>query len=77
MTADIKGTIRCENDELIFESPTRPARHFCPELLDVFFEPGEPRTRRIFLRAPQGQIIGFVDRREARDISSQRTDTPR
>jgi Domain of unknown function (DUF4440) len=77
LTADIKGTIRCENDELIFERPTRPARRFRSELPDVFFEPGEPRTRRIFVRDPQGRITGFVDRREARDIAWQRTDTPR
>jgi hypothetical protein len=44
-----------------------------PELLDVFFEPGEPRTRRIFVRNAQGQITGFVDRREARDILWRRS----
>jgi len=30
---------------------------------DVFFEPGQPRTRR---------IIGFVDRREGRDVAWKR-----
>jgi Domain of unknown function (DUF4440) len=76
LTADIKGTIRCGNDELIFERPGRPVRHFRSELTDVFFEPGEPRTRRIFVRDPQGRITGFVDRRESRDIAWQRTGTP-
>jgi uncharacterized protein DUF4440 len=73
LTADIKGTIRCENNELLFERDGRPARHFRPELLDVFFEPGEPRTRRIFERNAQGQITAFVDRREARDIQWRRS----
>ena len=41
LSADIQGTIRCENDELIFERPARPAGHFRSELLDVLFEPGE------------------------------------
>jgi hypothetical protein len=77
LTPQIRGTMRCENDELLFERPARPARHFRPELLDVFFEPGEPRTRRIFLRDPRGHITGFVDRREARDIVWRRTDTAR
>jgi hypothetical protein len=69
--------MRCENDELLFERPERPARHFRPELLDVFFEPGEPRTRRIFVRDRHGHITGFFDRREARDIVWRRTKTAR
>ena len=74
LTADIKGTMRCGNDELVFERSARPARHFRAEVLDVFFEPGEPRTRRIFVRDPQGRVTGFVDRREARDVVWRRTD---
>jgi Domain of unknown function (DUF4440) len=77
LTPQIRGTVRCENDELLFERPERPARHFRPELLDVFFEPGEPRTRRIFVRDRHGHITGFVDRREARDIVWRRTKTAR
>lgn len=77
LTAQIKGMMRCENDELVFERAGRPARHFRPELLDVFFEPGQPRTRRIFVRSSHGQITGFVDRREARDVLWQRAGTQR
>jgi uncharacterized protein DUF4440 len=73
MTTEIKGTMRCEHGELWFERAGRPARHFRPELFDVFFEPGEPRTRRIFVRGSDGTITGFVDRREARDIVWRRT----
>jgi hypothetical protein len=46
----------------------RPDRTFVPESPDVFFEPGAPRTRRMFQRDAQGQVTGFVDRREARDV---------
>jgi hypothetical protein len=73
LTADIKGVVRCANDELLFERTGRPARHFRPELLDVFFEPGQPRTRRIFVRDAKGRVTGFVDRREARDVTWRRT----
>ena len=68
LTPDIKGTIRCEGDELQFERGGRPARHFRPEVADVFFEPGAPRTRRIFLRDSQGTIDRFAERREAHDV---------
>jgi hypothetical protein len=30
--------------------------------------PGQPRTRRIFLRDPAGKIAGFGDRREGEDV---------
>lgn len=33
----------------------------------MFFAPGKPRTRRIFIRDANGAITGFVDRREGID----------
>ncbi len=72
LTTDMRGTIRCQNDELLFQRPGQPVRHFRPELRDVFFEPGQPRTRRIFERDAHGHISGFVDRREARDVMWRR-----
>jgi Domain of unknown function (DUF4440) len=68
MTREIEATIRCEPEGLVVERAGRPARHFKAELTDVFFEPGEPRTRRIFARDHAGRVTGFVDRREARDV---------
>ena len=38
------------------------------ELADVLFVPGQPRSRDIFQRDANGHIIGFVSRREARDV---------
>jgi len=68
MTNEIVASISCESDGLVIKREGRPERHFKAELTDVFFEPGEPRTRRIFVRDRLGRITGFVDRREARDI---------
>jgi Domain of unknown function (DUF4440) len=68
MTDEIRGGFRCQADELSFEQEGRPERHFRPEAADVFFEPGAPRSRRIFNRDADGRISGFVDRREGRDI---------
>ena len=64
----MKSTIRCAGDRLLVERTGQPERIFLAELKDVFFEPGRPRTRRIFLRDAQGRISAFVDRREARDV---------
>jgi Domain of unknown function (DUF4440) len=69
LTAEISGSYRCEGDELLFERDGKAPRHFRAEVSDVFFEPGQPRSRRIFVRDAKGTITGFVDRREARDIA--------
>lgn len=69
LTADIVATIGCKGDMLTVERPGKPARTFLAETPDVFFEPGSPRTRRIFQRDTQGRVTGFVDRREERDIA--------
>jgi len=72
MTPEITVSIRCGKDRLLVERPGHPARTFLPEVKDVFFEPGQPRTRRIFMRDSTGAVTGFVDRREARDIAWRR-----
>ncbi|HEX4292957.1 MAG TPA: nuclear transport factor 2 family protein [Rhizomicrobium sp.] len=38
------------------------------ELRDVMFAPGQPRTRKIFVRDASGHITGFLSRREERDV---------
>ncbi len=42
--------IRREGDHLVSERPGRSAQLLLPEAHDVFFTPGHPRTRRVFLR---------------------------
>ncbi len=68
MTADIVATIRCADSTLVVEREGRPNRTFLAEAADVFFEAGQPRTRRIFEHDAKGRVTGFVDRREARDV---------
>jgi hypothetical protein len=77
MTNDIAVTLQCVGDALVTKREGRPDRVFLAEVRDVFFEPGQPRTRRIFQRDTSGAIAGFVDRREGRDISWRRTATDR
>jgi hypothetical protein len=69
MTDSIAATLQCEGNSLVMKREGRPNRVFLPETRDVFFEPGQPRTRRIFQYDASGRVIGFVDRRESRDIS--------
>jgi hypothetical protein len=69
LTPDIVATISCEDGRLIVERPGVPGRTFLPETADVFFEPGSPRTRRMFQTDAEGRVTGFVDRREERDIA--------
>ena len=57
-----------DGDHLVFSRSGRPDRTFRPELKDLFFEAGQPRSRRLFQRDAAGAITGFVDRREERDI---------
>lgn len=68
LTPEILTKVTCTNDGLSSERTGRPAATFKPEVRDVFFQPGQPRTRRIFLRDGQGNVTAFVDRREGLDI---------
>lgn len=73
LTADIATELRCEGDHLVSQRAGRPPAVYRPEVLDVFFAPGQPRTRRIFQRDAGGRVTGFVDRREGHDITWKRS----
>jgi hypothetical protein len=68
LSAATRQTIRRDGDHLVAERAGRPPQLLLPESGDVFFTPGHPRTRRIFLRAPDGHVSGFADRREGTDL---------
>ena len=68
LTSDITTTVRCRDADLVSERTGRSAATFRAETADVFFQPGQPRTRRIFQRDDAGRVVGFVDRREGHDI---------
>ena len=62
------ASVRCGDGDLAVERTGRPVVIYRPETADVFFSPGQPRTRRIFQRDSSGAVTGFVDRREGHDI---------
>ncbi len=68
LTAEIQETIKCAGGKLLGTRTGRPDVAYQAEVADVFFVPGRPRTRRIFLRDATGAIVGFADRREGIDV---------
>jgi hypothetical protein len=68
LTKDMVARIQCVDGGLSFERTARPMVKYLPEVDGVFFIPGQPRTRRIFMRDAAGRVVGFVDRREGEDI---------
>lgn len=68
LTREMRSVATCTDEGLSFKRADRPATRYRPEVADVFFAPGQPRTRRIFQRNDKGVIQGFVDRREGHDI---------
>jgi hypothetical protein len=68
LTSEITTTLACSDDGLVSTRSGRPPQTYRAEIADVFFLPGQPRTRRIFERDGQGRIVSFVDRREGHDI---------
>jgi hypothetical protein len=68
LAPSIELTINCEPTGLLASRNGRPDVHYRMEVPDVFFAPGQSRTRRIFQRRSDGKIAGFVDRREGEDI---------
>jgi hypothetical protein len=55
----------------------RPDADFLPEVADVYFRPGAPRSRLILQRDAAGAVTGYVDRREGHDIHWVRVDPSR
>jgi hypothetical protein len=68
LTADTDVTVQCSERGLSMLRPGRPAAEYLPETADVFFLPGQPRSRRLFVRDAAGKVIAMLDRREGEDI---------
>ncbi len=71
---DLGYVVRCEADGLTGGQLGRAPKPLRLESPDVFFVPGEPRTRRIFQRDAAGRVTGFVERRESWDLFWKRVD---
>lgn len=65
---DLTYSIKREGDHLIGARVRRQSASLKAEIRDVFFVPGQLRTRKIFERDNAGHIVGFVDRREGSDL---------
>ena len=72
LSADITYEIRVKGNVLEGQQSGRPAEPLRAEAPDVLFVPGKPRYRKIFRRAPAGQVTGFFERREAWDLDWKR-----
>jgi hypothetical protein len=68
LTDDVTYTIRRSGNDLVGQRTGRDPQPLRVEARDVLFVPGQPRSRKIFLRDARGQVTRFADRREARDI---------
>lgn len=68
LTDAITYAIRRDGDHLVGERTGRPPQPLRVEARDVLFVAGQPRSRKVFQRDAAGQITGFADRREGRDV---------
>ncbi len=68
LTPEIDYAIRRNGDSLEGQPAGRKPETLSAEARDVFFVPGRPRYRYVFLRDPEGKITGFAQRREAWDL---------
>jgi len=69
---DLEYEIRCLGDGLEGQQQGRTARPLRFEAPDVLFSPGQPRYRKLIQRDAQGRVTGFLERREAWDLSWKR-----
>jgi len=68
LTPEISYEISAKGEGLEGQRNGRKAEDLRAEAPDVLFTPGSPRYRKVFLRAADGHITGFAERREAWDI---------
>lgn len=61
-------TVSVDGDHLVAEREGRPRQELRAETDTVFFVPGQPRTRKIFVRDGKGRVMELRDRREGHDL---------
>ncbi len=66
--ADLAYVIHRHGDHLVAQRDGGPSVLLAEEAPDVFFVAGKPRSRMLFRRDSQHQIVDFVDRREGEDL---------
>jgi hypothetical protein len=76
LSPTVSYTVTREGDALFGTRSGRPKHPLLPETETVFFTPGAPRTRKIFVRDASGKVVRVVDRRDGRDIVWTRAEKP-
>ncbi len=72
VAGDLVYIIGRNGDHMTGGREGKPASAMRAELKDVFFIPGQLRTRKIFQRDATGKVTGFLDRREGEDVAWKR-----
>ena len=65
---DLTYVIERRGDQLVAGHSGGSRRPLLAEAPDLLFTPGQPRQKRLFQRNADGQVTGFIDRREGEDI---------
>ena len=73
---DLVYVIQWDGRQLVGGREGKAATPLKVEVRDVLFIAGQPRNRKIFGRDASGNITGFVDRREGKDLVWQRIAAP-
>jgi ketosteroid isomerase-like protein len=68
LSPSVSYTVTREGDKLFGQRTGRVKGALLPETENVFFTPGAPRTRKIFVRDANGPVTKMIDRRDGRDL---------
>ncbi|MFI5089282.1 MAG: nuclear transport factor 2 family protein [Terriglobales bacterium] len=72
VAGDLVYVIQWDGKQLVGGREAGPMKPLSVEVRDVLFIADQPRIRKIFQRGESGNITGFADRREGRDLAWRR-----
>jgi hypothetical protein len=76
LSPSVSFIVTRESDRLLGQRTGRAKQPLLPESETIFFVPGAPRSRKIFVRDAAGKVVRMVDRRDGRDILWTRVEKP-
>lgn len=76
LSPSVAFTVTREGDKLFGERTGRGKQPLIPETETVFFTPGAPRSRKLFVRDGAGRVLRMIDRRDGRDLVWTRVEKP-
>jgi hypothetical protein len=68
LASDVTYVIARDGDHLVGGAEGKPPKPLLAEAPDLFFTPGQPRSRTLFRRDAGQHVTGFIDRREGEDL---------